>query len=516
MNAFGLGPNHTLLTNSDDLNDIVTFGIYKHTSASIPSNSPLNENGILVVKQGEPDTLIHQEWTSLDDERKYIRNFDGSLWSTWYEISFPENKYIFRNEFGINDPTVLDDTDDLNDIISFGYYAHTNLSIPANTPLSEGGFLFVRQGTTNGQLLQQWNSKDNTFSSKSYYRVRNAGEVWSEWLLNLTDRPRYVDNFHSTLTNGLFYWDNSTTNAPNTSTGAALKLNSDQTNSSPYGWIAFDMAGNEPRLYVKSTDSNELNQGSWQEIYHTGNLDEPVTEIQTKDTNFDFYNEYNVPLTNPSSATLSDTYCVILLFPVTPNGLNQCIGNFKLRNINTATTANSAFLNVNVISSDNNITAQYNVSENELFDSFRLVTFTYNTVDYIGIDFRSSNGHVMENRYFTGMYNTQDTEELQVIPYYNFNTTTAINSEINSSITDYTPSANKQIVFSSDGYFKGKRGVVISAGDTSERMSNPPTATLRFNTDLGEFEYFDGSNWVAFSAPVEDAELLAALAFVSA
>lgn len=57
------------------------------------------------------------------------------------------------------------------------------------------------------------------------------------------------------------------------------------------------------------------------------------------------------------------------------------------------------------------------------------------------------------------------------------------------------------------GYFvknrqlqSGSTGVVLPTGSSADRPDAPVFGVIRYNTDLGDVEYFDGTNFVALAA----------------
>jgi hypothetical protein len=57
------------------------------------------------------------------------------------------------------------------------------------------------------------------------------------------------------------------------------------------------------------------------------------------------------------------------------------------------------------------------------------------------------------------------------------------------------------------GYFvknrqlqSGSTGVVLPTGSSADRPDAPTFGVIRYNTDLGDVEYFDGANFVALAA----------------
>lgn len=57
------------------------------------------------------------------------------------------------------------------------------------------------------------------------------------------------------------------------------------------------------------------------------------------------------------------------------------------------------------------------------------------------------------------------------------------------------------------GYFvknrqlqSGSTGVVLPTGSSADRPDAPAFGVIRYNTDLGDVEYFDGTNFVALAA----------------
>jgi hypothetical protein len=44
--------------------------------------------------------------------------------------------------------------------------------------------------------------------------------------------------------------------------------------------------------------------------------------------------------------------------------------------------------------------------------------------------------------------------------------------------------------------FVGNKGIVIPAGDTSQRPAGLSSGATRYNIDTGYLEVYDGSNWI--------------------
>lgn len=88
VGSLGLG-EPILLTSSDDLDDIMSPGIYRHSQVNAPANTPVPEAGIVTVFTGEPSSFVVQVWRRRNGQvRKFQRVFDpnSGVWSSWVEF----------------------------------------------------------------------------------------------------------------------------------------------------------------------------------------------------------------------------------------------------------------------------------------------------------------------------------------------------------------------------------------------------------------------------------------------
>lgn len=80
----------TLLTSSDDLNSILTAGVYRTEGTSVPAHVIGNNHIIWVIKQGTTNyTRYLQVMYSFNSKEMYFRQTTdaGSTWSNWTLIS---------------------------------------------------------------------------------------------------------------------------------------------------------------------------------------------------------------------------------------------------------------------------------------------------------------------------------------------------------------------------------------------------------------------------------------------
>lgn len=85
---FGVG-EPIILTSSDDLNDIMSPGIYSHSLGNAPANTPVVYAGMLTVFIGDPSNFVVQVWRRREGQaREFQRTFDpnSGVWTDWVEF----------------------------------------------------------------------------------------------------------------------------------------------------------------------------------------------------------------------------------------------------------------------------------------------------------------------------------------------------------------------------------------------------------------------------------------------
>lgn len=102
VGSLGLG-NPILLTSSDDLDDIKSPGIYRHSQGNAPANTPIPEAGIVTVFKGEPGNFVVQAWLDRGGRRSFQRAFNPNTveWSNWVEFYHTGNiAQLISDEIG--------------------------------------------------------------------------------------------------------------------------------------------------------------------------------------------------------------------------------------------------------------------------------------------------------------------------------------------------------------------------------------------------------------------------------
>lgn len=180
----------SILTNSDDLNTITTYGVYQIYSASLPSNIPtidnvpLVNNAILTIYNpvGSQHILQHYATHTGKMFERYGQNVSGSIvWRNWMQIATSETTAIRARLYS---------SSDLNSLLTYGIYNIYNDAIPQNVPtgLNENAILTSFIAKTENRCLQII----YTASNKQYQRYTNDGTTWSAWTQTAT--TDYVDN----------------------------------------------------------------------------------------------------------------------------------------------------------------------------------------------------------------------------------------------------------------------------------------------------------------------------------
>ena len=70
-------------------------------------------------------------------------------------------------------------------------------------------------------------------------------------------------------------------------------------------------------------------------------------------------------------------------------------------------------------------------------------------------------------------------------------------SKLNTNSIRHLTASSDGITLNSDGTIAipSDKHIVLPAGTTAERAGSPPSYSLRYNTTLGELEFWDGTNW---------------------
>lgn len=180
----------SILTNSDDLNNITTYGVYQIYSANLPSNIPtidnvpLANNAILTIynPMGSQHVLQHYATHTGKMFERYGQNVSGSIvWRNWMQIATSETTAIRARLYS---------SSDLNSLLTYGIYNIYNDAMPQNVPtgLNENAILTSFIAKTENRCLQII----YTASNKQYQRYTNDGTTWSAWTQTAT--TDYVDN----------------------------------------------------------------------------------------------------------------------------------------------------------------------------------------------------------------------------------------------------------------------------------------------------------------------------------
>lgn len=94
----------TLLTSSDDLNSILTAGVYRTEGTSVPAHAIGNNHIIWVIKQGATNyTRYLQVMYSFNSKEMYFRQTTdaGSTWSNWTLISSEDTGWMQIETTGV-------------------------------------------------------------------------------------------------------------------------------------------------------------------------------------------------------------------------------------------------------------------------------------------------------------------------------------------------------------------------------------------------------------------------------
>jgi len=122
-----------------------------------------------------------------------------------------------------------------------------------------------------------------------------------------------------------------------------------------------------------------------------------------------------------NATLLNDNYAIGKIFA--SRGNTGAYNRKEVAEINTGSAYNGTNGNLTSISSDSL--------------KWKLVTFTYNGIKYLGVDIPYT-AAMLSIYGFEGYHNSTAANSLTIVNYYNVQTGTAINTEINNSIADFT------------------------------------------------------------------------------
>ena len=131
---------------------------------------------------------------------------------------------------------------------------------------------------------------------------------------------------------------------------------------------------------------------------------------------------------------------VILLherYTTTLLNANSCIGTIYASRGNASAGNRKAVVRINTGSAYNSNFG----SIESLGEKWKLVTCTYGGKYYMAVEVPYSPPLFANGFYFDGLIRST-AEELVIVPYYDVNTSTVLNAEVNDSIADFTPNRN--------------------------------------------------------------------------
>ena len=183
----------SILTNSDDLNTITTYGVYQIYTNNLPSNIPtqrsssVNDNAILTVYKAVGSQHVCQMYVTYNGwifERYALVSASTTSWSAWkhvvteYEDSLPADT-------------------DANDLKDAGKYLGTPTNVTnIPTSISSNFILMVYKPTNTNNIVQVIYTHNVTgltgYQCATFVRDTNNGTEWSNWTQTAT--TDYVDN----------------------------------------------------------------------------------------------------------------------------------------------------------------------------------------------------------------------------------------------------------------------------------------------------------------------------------
>lgn len=224
--------------------------------------------------------------------------------------------------------------------------------------------------------------------------------------------------------------------------------------ATPYGvsWNGSGLAASQDTVYdvIESLNSNISSRAPVNSPNFTGNINTTGNLNVSGSISSQYWKRVNIPFTG-----IADY--INFVIPLHPRYVsisldsNYCVGKIFLKRGNPVAANIVVTLDINTASAFNSNKASLTVV-NDSNISFDLVTFTYQGIAWVGI--RASNITSLleaDGASFEGFHRTSagSSHALNIIGYYNNNTATATNTEINNSLTPFAPNLPINLQFSS-------------------------------------------------------------------
>lgn len=154
----------------------------------------------------------------------------------------------------------------------------------------------------------------------------------------------------------------------------------------------------------------------------------------------------NQILTKVGTPNINSRRTVILLHQIYAGdgvniGENHCIGSLFASRGNGGAMNRKSFADIKTGSSFNSIMGTLKSYQ----ERYKLVTCMYNGVKYMAVEIPYSSSPYANGIYFSGIITSTAPEKLLMIEYYDVQSSTALNAEINGSIADYNSTMNHYI-----------------------------------------------------------------------
>lgn len=175
-------------TPGEDLNDYIEGKIWYFPTTAIPSHSPDNSNGYLVVIR-LADEYLKQFWIRSgtingNSDKVFIRSKFEDEWTDWSQFSTSDHTHFIRK---------LNSSYDLDNIVEPGTYYYTSDSIPTHAPYT-GSSLIEVVGTpvSSTNAIIQYGTN---FGVAENFKKRVMAEGnWTQWnIYNATNDTGWIN-----------------------------------------------------------------------------------------------------------------------------------------------------------------------------------------------------------------------------------------------------------------------------------------------------------------------------------
>lgn len=182
-----------LLYESDDIDTLTDIGFYRVFSNHRPDNWPITGGGNFIVMRGtgiyNNDNVGICQMLCTSDEILTRFGASGTSWTDWSEfyaegaspdVASLESTVSGLSENAYQKKAELTESDDIDTILSFGFYRVFSNHLPLNWPSTGGGNMLVMHASNTTDSLGRcqviW------MATKMLVRFGISGTTWTDWV----------------------------------------------------------------------------------------------------------------------------------------------------------------------------------------------------------------------------------------------------------------------------------------------------------------------------------------------